>query len=68
MDKINLIILLLCLDIVITVHVLHQMRAIKQDTANIWEQVQILVKTVARKLGEIKVLDYIKENKNNENE
>jgi hypothetical protein len=68
MDKINLIILLLCLDIVITVHVLHQMRTVKQDTANIWEQVHILVKTVARKLGEIKVLDYIKENKNNENE
>ena len=40
------------------------MRAIKQDTADIWEQVHILVKTVARKLGEIKVLDYIKENKN----
>lgn len=68
MDKVNLIILLLCLDVVITVHVLHQMRAIKQDTADIWEQVHILVKTVAKKLGEIKVLDYIKENKNNENE
>lgn len=64
MDKVNLIILLLCLDVVITVHILHQIRAIKQDTANIWEQVHILVKTVARKLGEIKVLDYIKENKN----
>lgn len=64
MDKVNLIILLLCLDVVITVHVLHQIRAIKQDTADIWEQVHILVKTVARKLGEIKALDYIKENKN----
>jgi hypothetical protein len=64
MDKINLIILLLCLDIVITVHVLHQMRAIKQDTANIWEQVHILVKTIAKKLGELKSLTYINENKN----
>lgn len=68
MDKVNIILLLLCLDIVITVHVLHQMRAIKQDTVDIWEQINILVKTVAKKLGEMKVIDYIKENKNNENE
>ncbi len=63
MDKINLIILLLCLDIVITVHVLHQIRAIKQDTANIWKQVHILVKTVAKKLGELKSLTYINKNR-----
>ena len=63
MEKFNLIILLLSLNIVITVHVLYQMSLIKKDTANIWDQIEILVKTVAKKLGEIKTSNYIKNNK-----
>jgi len=63
MEKINLILLLLSLNIVVSIHTLYKLQLIKRDTFNIWEQIHILTKTVAKKLGELKSLTYINTNK-----
>jgi len=64
MEKINLILLLLFLNIVLNIHTLYKIQSIKKDIDGIWDQIHILIKTVAKKLGELKSLTYINENKN----
>jgi hypothetical protein len=64
MEKINLVLLLLCLNIVINIHTLYKLQLVKNEIMGIWDQIHILTQTIAKKLGELKSLTYINENKN----
>ena len=64
MEKINLILLLLFLNVVVNIHTLYKLQSVKRDVEGIWDQIHILTKTIAKKLGELKSLTYINENKN----
>lgn len=63
MEKINLILLLLSLNIVVNIHTLYKLQLVKKDVNGIWDQIHILTKTIAKKLGELKSLTYINTNK-----
>ena len=63
MEKINLILLLLFLNIVVSIHTLYKLQLVKRDIDGIWNQIHILTKTVAKKLGELKSLTYINKNR-----
>ena len=63
MEKINLILLLLSLNIVVNIHTLYKLQSVKRDVDGIWDQIHILTKTIAKKLGELKSLTYINANK-----
>tara|TARA_R110000803_G_scaffold208890_1_gene277945 strand:+ start:1572 stop:1775 length:204 start_codon:yes stop_codon:yes gene_type:complete len=64
MEKINLLLLLLSLNIIINVHTLYKLTSVKKDMDGLWDQIHILTKTIAKKLGELKSLTYINGNKN----
>ena len=63
MEKINLILLLLFLNVVVNIHTLYKLQSVKRDVEGIWDQIHILTKTIAKKLGELKSLIYINANK-----
>lgn len=63
MEKINLVLLLLCLNIVINIHTLYKLQLVKNEIMGVWDQIHILTKTIAKKLGELKSLTYINTNK-----
>ncbi len=63
MEKINLILLLLFLNIVVSIHTLYKLQSVKREVDGIWDQIHILTKTIAKKLGELKSLTYINTNK-----
>jgi hypothetical protein len=63
MEKINLILLLLFLNVVVNIHTLYKLQSVKRDVEGIWDQIHILTKTIAKKLGELKSLTYINTNK-----
>ena len=63
MEKINLVLLLLSLNIVVNIHTLYKLQSVKRDVEGIWDQIHILTKTIAKKLGELKSLIYINANK-----
>ena len=63
MEKINLILLLLFLNVVVNIHTLYKLQSVKRDVDGIWDQIHILTKTIAKKLGELKSLTYINTNK-----
>ena len=63
MEKINLILLLLFLNVVVNIHTLYKLQSVKRDVEGIWDQIHILTKTIAKKLGELKSLTYINKNK-----
>ena len=63
MEKINLILLLLFLNVVINIHTLYKLQSVKRDINGIWNQIHILTKTIAKKLGELKSLTYINKNR-----
>jgi hypothetical protein len=65
MEKINLLLLLLLsLNIVINIHTLYKLQLVKNEIMGVWDQIHILTQTIAKKLGELKSLTYINENKN----
>jgi hypothetical protein len=64
MEKINLVLLLLFLNIVINIHTLYKLQLVKNEIMGVWDQIHILTQTIAKKLGELKSLTYINENKN----
>jgi len=63
MEKINLILLLLSLNIVINIHTLYKLQLVKNKIMGVWDQIHILTKTIAKKLGELKSLTYINKNR-----
>jgi len=63
MEKIDLILLLLFLNVVVNIHTLYKLQSVKRDINGIWNQISILTKTVAKKLGELKSLTYINKNR-----
>lgn len=63
MEKIDLILLLLFLNVVVNIHTLYKLQSVKRDVEGIWDQIHILTKTIAKKLGELKSLTYINKNK-----
>jgi|15BtaG_2_1085339.scaffolds.fasta_scaffold41587_2 hypothetical protein len=63
MEKVNLILLLLFLNVAISIHTLYKLQSVKREVDGIWDQIHILTKTIAKKLGELKSLTYINTNK-----
>lgn len=63
MEIINLILLLSFLNVVVNIHTLYKLQSVKKDVNGVWDQISVLTKTVAKKLGELKSLTYINKNR-----